>query len=80
MEADGALEKKLEAWVSVNGKYADAIAKHEGAWVPSIVMGANGTAQNGANDLISLLMAKTAKDLSLDLAATPTPKKVEVKK
>jgi hypothetical protein len=69
MEADGALEKKLEAWVSVNEKYADAIAKHQGAWVPSIIMGQQpgGVPQNGATDLIALLLAKTAKDLSIDM-------------
>jgi hypothetical protein len=69
MEADGALEKKLEAWVSVNERYADAIAKHQGAWVPSIVMGQQpgGVPQNGATDLIALLLAKTAKDLSIDM-------------
>ncbi|MCK9458361.1 MAG: SPFH domain-containing protein [Proteobacteria bacterium] len=80
MEADGALEKKLAAWVEINKAYAEAIAKHEGSWVPSIVMGngATGTAgaQNGASDLIALLTAKTAKDLSLDPnMVQPTKKK-----
>lgn len=75
MEADGALEKKLEAWVSVNGKYADAIEKHQGAWVPSIVMGSsNGGTTNGASDLINLFMAKTAKDLSLEMSTVAPPK------
>lgn len=39
MEADGALEKKLEAYIEVSKYYADAIARHQGAWVPSIIMG-----------------------------------------
>jgi regulator of protease activity HflC (stomatin/prohibitin superfamily) len=68
MEADGALEKKIEAYIEVNKFYAEAIAKHEGAWVPSVVMG--GTTQasgSGATDLINLLSIKAAKDLSLDM-------------
>jgi regulator of protease activity HflC (stomatin/prohibitin superfamily) len=68
MEADGALEKKLEAYVAVNSLYAKAIGEHNGNWVPQVVMGASGDKNsNGATDLISLLLAKTAKDLSLDL-------------
>ena len=39
MEADGALEKKLDAWVEAQKAYAEAIGKHEGAWVPAIQMG-----------------------------------------
>lgn len=71
MEADGALEKKLEAWVSVNEKYAEAIKEHKGNWVPSVVMGGNGDSKNNAaTDLIQLLMVKTASDLgiSMDMA------------
>lgn len=69
MDADGALEKKLEAWVKVNTVYAEAIKGYSGSWVPNIVMGGGGSsmAGGGATDLINLLMAKTATDLSLDL-------------
>ena len=74
MEADGALEKKLEAWVSVNGKYADAIKGYGGAWVPSVVMGGAGNGgaigaapAGGAMDLVQLLTAKTATDLALEV-------------
>lgn len=71
MSADGALDKKLEAWVEVNKIYADAIKG--GNWVPSIVMGGSDyKAGSGASDLINLMMAKTAKDLSLDMSV---PKK-----
>ena len=70
MAADGALEKKLETYVTVNAAYAEAIKAHQGAWVPSIVMGNNGQTQgSGAVDLINLLTAKAAKDLSLDMTA-----------
>jgi hypothetical protein len=68
MSADGALEKKLETYEKVNAMYADAIKGYQGNWVPSIQMGdAGGKGVNGAQDLIGLLTAKTAKDLSLDL-------------
>jgi len=73
MFADGALTQKLQAYLAVNEKYADAISKYQGAWVPSVVMGGgqSGSA-NGAQALIDLLQAKTAKDLALDLSV---PKK-----
>ncbi len=70
MEADGALTQKLATYKDVNIRYAEAIEKYTGAWVPSIVMGGDGKSgtSNGAQDLISLLLARTAKDLSLDLS------------
>lgn len=75
MEADGALEKKLAAFIEVNKAYAAAIGQHQGAWVPSVVMGQGpGVQANGAQALIDLFTAKTAKDLSLDLS-TKTQKK-----
>lgn len=71
MNADGALDKKLEAWVTVNHQYADAMKNYQGDWVPSIIMGGNGNqggSNNGAEDFINLMMMKTAKDLSLDVS------------
>jgi hypothetical protein len=71
MAADGALEKKLEAYIKVNELYAKAIGDYKGNWVPTIQTGSgpqNGVSQNGATDLINLLTAKTAKDLALDLS------------
>ena len=70
MMADGALEQKLRAYIIVNEKYADAISKYQGKWVPELVMGAtNGAAHagSGAMDMINLLSVKTAKDLALDM-------------
>ncbi len=68
MQADGALDEKLQAWIQVNKRYAEAIEKYQGSWVPQIQMGGgqSGTG-GGSQDLINLLMAKTAKDLSLDI-------------
>jgi uncharacterized membrane protein YqiK len=68
MQADGALEKKLQAWIDVNHAYADAIKEHQGSWVPQVSMG--GQSSNGgtnAGELINLFTAKTARDLSLSL-------------
>jgi regulator of protease activity HflC (stomatin/prohibitin superfamily) len=68
MNADGALDKKLDALVKVNGQYADAIKNYTGSWVPSIVMGGGtSVAGSGAQEMIQLLTAKTARDLGLDL-------------
>ncbi|BCG64451.1 MAG: hypothetical protein methR_P2229 [Methyloprofundus sp.] len=66
MSADGALAQKLEAWVKVNQNYAAAISKQK--WVPEIQMAGDGVnSGNAANDLLSLFLAKTAKDISLDM-------------
>lgn len=68
MQANGALEQKLAAYVAVNAKYAEAIGKYTGAWVPTTVMGGNGNGTtNGAQTLIELLSVKTARDLNLDM-------------
>jgi hypothetical protein len=69
MQADGALAQKLEAWIDVNKRYAQAIENYKGNWVPNLVMGGSGTGSTmGSQDLINLLTAKTAKELALDLS------------
>jgi hypothetical protein len=71
MEADGALEKKLQAYIEVSKLYANAIKDYKGNWVPSVVMGGgNGaqTAGSGVQELIDLLTVKTAKALGLDMS------------
>lgn len=74
MQADGALEKKLEAVVRINELYADAIkSAAPGAWSPSVVMGGAGGQGNGgtnAANLIDLMTAKTARDVGIDLRIT----------
>lgn len=76
MEADGALGVKIPAWERVNAKYAEAIGNYQGNWVPVTVMGATGTAVNGADALITLLTAKTARDLALNMTIS-TKKQVK---
>lgn len=68
MQADGALDPKLKAYIEVNAKYAEAIAKYQGDWVPKVVMGNSGGKGNGAQDMIDLLSVKTAKELGLDMS------------
>ena len=71
MEADGALNQKLEAWVESQKAWAAAVGSYAGNWVPQVVSGgtaSNATAGNGATDLINLLSVKAAKDLGLDMS------------
>jgi len=69
MAADGALDKKLEAYKYVMAEGFKAIGNYKGAWVPSIIMGGNGSTggNNAAFNMMELLSVKAAKDLSLDL-------------
>lgn len=67
MSADGALERKLEAYMEVNKLYAKAISDYKGAWVPQVVTGGSVAAGGGAQQMIDLLTVKTARDLGLDL-------------
>lgn len=66
MEADGALEQKLAAYIEVQKAYAAEVGKQR--WVPEFQMG--GTSADGGNaatDLVNLLTAKTARDLGLNM-------------
>jgi hypothetical protein len=70
--ADGALQQKLAAYVETQKAWAEAVGKYQGNWVPSTVMGGANSgstaASGGAQALVELLTAKTAKDLSLDMS------------
>jgi hypothetical protein len=80
MEADNALQAKLDAYVKVEQIRWDNIAKYQGSWVPQTVFGAGqGQAGSGAQSMIDLLTAKTARDLNLDMTITK-PKVVEPRK
>ena len=65
MEADNALQAKLDAYVEVNRAYADAISKIH---LPNVVMTSDGknSGSNAAMDILDLIKVKTAKDLALD--------------
>lgn len=70
MQANGALEQKLAAWVDVNKAYAAAMSNSN--WVPTTIMGGGmGASYNtGAMNLIDLMTAKTAQDLNLNFKPT----------
>lgn len=76
MEADGALEKKLQALIEINRLYAQAVEKYQGNWVPSLVMGGASSGSSapgsGALTLVDLLTAKTARELGVDLGVAGT--------
>ena len=67
IKADGALDKKLAAYVEVQKAFAEAFSK---APVPSVNMAGNGNTGRGgeAQDFLSLLTVKAAKDLQLDMS------------
>lgn len=74
MASDGGLDKKLATYEAVNGKFADAIKGYQGNWVPNFVFGGSGASKagSGAEQLIDMLSAKTAKELSLDMRVPNT--------
>lgn len=68
MQANGALEQKLQAAVEINKVWATAA---QNAPVPSVMMGGAGSGDMGRQtdigQLMSIMAAKAAKDLQLDL-------------
>jgi hypothetical protein len=69
MAADGALDKKLAAWIESQKVWAAAVSEYKGNWVPQIQMGQGNSkgGSNGAQDLVDMLTAKTAKELALEM-------------
>ncbi len=67
IEADGALQQKLEALIQVNQVWAEAYTQQRPT--PDIIMGGGSEQYTGleANAFMQMLMIKLAKDLSLDL-------------
>ena len=82
LAADNALDAKLAAYVKVAEVTAKALGDYKGNWVPTIVLGGTGSTGNdqtatgaaGAHELIQMLLAKTAKDLALDMNVSAAPK------
>ena len=71
MQADGALQLKLDVYKAVMHDAFDAVKGYNGNWVPGIVMagsGDKGHAGNGAMDMINLMSVKAAQDLNLNLS------------
>ena len=66
MEADNALQAKLDAWVQVNQAYAEAIKEVK---LPQIIMSSDGRANaSSATDILDMIKVKTAKDIALDVS------------
>lgn len=69
MAADGALDKKLEAWVKVNAAYAEAIKTAAQPLVPSTIIGSQGGGNNSVQGLIDMQLIKTARELGVQVNA-----------
>jgi regulator of protease activity HflC (stomatin/prohibitin superfamily) len=68
MQANGALEQKLEAWTKVQSYWAEAFKGYAGNVVPMYQSGPVGPGGNNAvSGFMELMMMKTAKDLNLDM-------------
>ena len=68
LEADGALQAKLEAWVQAQGYWADAAGKIN---VPATVFSGGGAGTEGdalgtVEQFMNMMMMKTARDLQVD--------------
>lgn len=65
IQANGALEQKLDAYIKVQEAWAKAFSSYGGNVVPTIQTG--GSTNNGAMNFMELIGMKAARDLSLDL-------------
>lgn len=85
MSADGALDKKLDAWLKAQELWATAFKDHQGQLVPTIMMGGNGssgTSSNGAftaQTMMEVVTMSQLKQLALDLQATGADKTAKKK-
>lgn len=70
MQADGALEKKLAAYVETQKFWADAMAKMTQPVVPGVVMSGDGKSGNGVTQMMEIMGAKAARDLQMDIKAS----------
>ena len=79
MEADGALEQKIAAFVEMNKDWAENIPKYKGNWVPFFMSGSNGNGGTGTssnvNDLIDMFRLRAAKELAIDMSLPTENKK-----
>ena len=67
MQADGALERKLQTYEKVQQLWADAFANYQGDLVPKIQTGSEGSGSNAGLDFMEVMGAKAAMDLSIDM-------------
>jgi hypothetical protein len=62
MNADGALDKRLEAQIRINELWAEAFANYQGSFVPSIQMGGSGSSSN-ALDFMEMMKIQAAQQM-----------------
>lgn len=72
MVADGALDKKIAAYVTVQEAWAKAFGTYTGNVTPTYMMGGSyaPNSNNGAQNFMDLMSAKAMRDLNLDLRNT----------
>jgi hypothetical protein len=69
MQANGALEQKLETWLEAQKVWAEAFSKFQGSVVPQIMSGNSGmNGENGATQFMQIMGMKAAKDLGLEMS------------
>ncbi len=68
MEADGALDKKLDAYIKVMQTFASEFGKQKLVPETQIISGSANNGQINASNFIDLLTAKTLKDLNVDMS------------
>lgn len=64
MVADGALSMKLDAWIKVNSKWADAMSQNR--MVPEVVVGGNGKGGGNSTDFMNMMTAMSAQQLGVN--------------
>lgn len=67
MQANGALEQKLDAWLKSEQYKWEAFSKYTGNLVPQFQTGGGGSTPNALN-FMEIMSAKAAKELALDLS------------
>lgn len=67
MQANGALEQKLDSYEKVNKYWADAFKDYKGSVTPYIMSGGNGGNQNAAMSLAETMQLKAQLDLGLSM-------------
>jgi hypothetical protein len=67
MQANGALEQKLDAWLKAQQYWSDAFKGYQGNVVPLYQSGGTNGGGNAAQNFMEMMMMKNARDLNLDL-------------
>lgn len=67
MQANGALEQKLDAWLKAQQYWSDAFKGYQGNVVPLYQSGGTNNGGNAAQNFMEMMMMKNARDLNLDL-------------